>query len=74
MNQDEGPVRLIEYVHAGLLLAVVAGVVFGVAFGMAMLIVIFVYKIRSAHLFVSLTVIYIKSGYVCLRGHVCVAL
>jgi len=33
---------------AGLMLAVIAGIVFGVTFGLAMLIAIFVYKLRSA--------------------------
>jgi len=32
------------------MLAVVAGIVFGVAFGLAMLIVIFIYNLRSAPL------------------------
>jgi len=32
----------------GLLLAIVAGIVFGVSFGLAMLIVIFIYRFRSA--------------------------
>jgi len=34
--------------NAGLMLAVIAGIVFGVTFGLAMLMVIFIHKLRSA--------------------------
>jgi len=49
--------------YIGLVLAIVAGIVFGVAFGLAMLIISFIYRLRSkaAHLLSFISVL----SYVC---------
>jgi len=45
------------------MLAVVAGIVFGVAFGLAMLIILFIYKLRSANWLSNHSTIYKRCLY-----------